>query len=333
MPKNTIHVYACGGAGINRAISIELPINAAGFATPHTTLIDTSTSNLPKQLPSNFTQYMIPGVDGAGKNRGFAHNVSTAHLDKILTENKPGDVNVVIFSMSGGSGSVIGPMLIKRLLERDCSVISLGIANLTSAVEANNTRSTLLTLSNISSNVTGVPLVCGMYENTSMTPRSAVDAKIDNDLRAIAMLCSGENIALDKMDIYNWLHFNKITTVPSQLVELHVDVVTIENEPHYSPDYVNVISTASVLHSQDLVEPALNQAYGCVGYLSPATLEASDSSKPSLHFILSNANLVSRLENYEAILKSFKEKEAATAAVKLIDVPVIIGADKDGFII
>jgi len=102
--RNTISVYGCGGTGINILQDFtNLPVDDPErpfFAIPSYHAVDTSTSNIKNIQGINVT--VIPGLSGAGKDRMKPFADVNMSLDNMLNDHKPGDINVVMFSLSGG---------------------------------------------------------------------------------------------------------------------------------------------------------------------------------------------------------------------------------------
>lgn len=140
----TVNVYACGGAGTNIAKQIKnLDIN--------TFYIDTSLSNL-RGVSEQHT-FVMDDIDGAGKDRSKTYNHIKANRieDKILIKFKPSNsMNVVLHSLSGGSGSIIAPFIAKKLLENNKNVIVVCVDSRTSVKEIDNSIKTLMTYKSIS---------------------------------------------------------------------------------------------------------------------------------------------------------------------------------------
>lgn len=307
--KNTISIYGCGGAGINIVTKVlSIPSTSVGFPEVEYTLIDTSDSNLKGIEKSNnkYHTYLIPGVDGAGKDRKFGIDVIEPHCDKVLNLHKPKDCSIVIYSLAGGSGSTAGPLIVRELLKRDKCVISICIGNTTNGVEAKNTLDTIADLQRISKKL-DKPLVACFYKNDNSTPRSAVDDSIENDVRALSLLLSGANEELDGEDIQNFLYFNKKkNSIPAQVVDM---LIYSKSDDSEDPSGFTAIGVASVLPSRSHGGLDLGQTYGCVGYMPAGVTEASSSGIKPLHYILTNSLMNERLESYQATVKRYKDSK------------------------
>ncbi len=97
-------IYASGGFGINVASELaKFEGENKGYADLSICFIDTSRSNLigKKEIkPENV--YILDNVDGSGKKRDQNYEVLSESAKDILHKYKPGDVNVVLHSASGG---------------------------------------------------------------------------------------------------------------------------------------------------------------------------------------------------------------------------------------
>jgi len=139
MSSGKIRIYGCGGAGINLTSHfINLPADG-NYAEVLAAMVDTSRSNISTDIAEDLC-YILPEVDGSGKVRKENHEVIGGVVKQILLQHKPEDLNVVVFSGSGGSGSVIGPLITKELLSREHSVICVMVGSDESAITCTNTR-------------------------------------------------------------------------------------------------------------------------------------------------------------------------------------------------
>ena len=120
-------------------------------------VIDTSTSNIDKagfrdrREGDEYVAYIpvkthVIAEAGAGKNRASLLKDIQWKLDKSGVYDDFGDVNIFIFSMSGGSGSVIAPLLIREAGKRKKRIIAIGIVDACSETDCFNGINTIRTL-------------------------------------------------------------------------------------------------------------------------------------------------------------------------------------------
>lgn len=101
---NTICIYGCGGMGANQTASFLKHAGKfeSGFGQISPFFLDTSNSNLRVLNVPEDHVYLIEGVDGSGKKRDSNYRAISERSKEMLHRFKPGDLNIVIHSASGG---------------------------------------------------------------------------------------------------------------------------------------------------------------------------------------------------------------------------------------
>lgn len=261
LPQGNLRIYGCGGAGINIATRYEKSADnpEAGFATGHPVYLDTSRSNVTDQLDES--RFMIlEGLDGSGKVRRENHEAISKSVKSILQQHKPLDFNVVIFSASGGSGSVFGPLVVSELLSRNLPVIAIVIGSSESAITAQNSLNTIKSLEAIAER-NKLPVVMYYDHNSPSVKRSEVDRNIATVIGLVSALVSRQNRELDTMDLLNWLHFSKHSSVRARLA-----VLTTHLNNEEVADAKNPIAIASLYNNPDIDPIEIRPDYHCAGY-------------------------------------------------------------------
>jgi len=285
-----IRLYCCGGAGINIGSHFENGSqNEPGFANIKLTYVDTSKSNLAREGLSKDSVYLLEGVDGSGKVRTENHAEISRNVRNVLQQFKPSFFNVVLFSGSGGSGSVFGPLIVSELLQQGQAVTVIMIGSDDSAISANNTIKTIKSLDAIADR-SGLPVVCYYRQNYPETKRSEIDADCHYVISTLAVLCSKQNAELDTQDVVNWVQYTKPTSAPARFAKLTLHD-TKGVDAIQSP-----ISIASIMPDPD--EPSYNNVpdYHCVGY--PA---AKNLNLDARHLVIS-------FDGVAAIAKALEKK-------------------------
>lgn len=264
---SAITVYACGGGGVNIASFFENVRGnpESGFADIQPVYIDTSKANLRgKNLDEN-NVYLIPGVvDGSGKFRKEnAPEIKNAIPD-ILRMHKPGKLSIVISTGSGGSGSVIGPFLVSKLLEEGHMVAVATVGTLEDKTAIQNTIDLVKSYENISMNVRKRACAFMYYENSHGVKRSEVDKQLQNDVLRLSGLFSDQNLELDSADLKNWANYDKVTDFAPKLMALQITtskaIVSAKN---------TIVSVAILAKSPDDIENTEVFPYSCTGYVDP----------------------------------------------------------------
>lgn len=281
----SVNVFACGGLGLNIGQENEDLCNAKepGMAEMTFTYIDTSRSNIRKVMDQSKV-YLFDDMDGSGKVRAENHQaIGDCALD-ILQKHKPLDLNIVLHSAAGGSGSVIGPTLAKVLLEKGKNVIVIMVGSANTTIEANNTIKTIKSYQAISEMINeSVPAIYFENEKTPVS-RQKVDEQIGHALGALAVLFSGQNSELDSRDLFNWAHFSRpgVTTFGPQLAHLSLVNGTAQIE---NSNRVISVATLATMSSGEAVEGMPD--YQAVGYL-PNDISQDVLMNAPLHFVLSD---------------------------------------------
>lgn len=317
MSKATINLYACGGTGINIASLLEkdMKVDRPGTANLVPIYIDTGKANLTVSHPDSRT-YLIPELkrEGSGKLRRANHPEIAACVPDILYKNKPADLNIVISSASGGSGSVIAPSIVGELLKGGHMVIVVAVGSTDSRIEVDNTINTILSYENISENVVELPIPLIYYQNTREQRRAQVNEKIKAEIIRLAILFSKQNKELDVSDLRHWLNYH----IPTQgayephLVALDVFLGTVT-----PPRNGTVISVATLSTDVDKVYAGMVVPYQATGFLD--TDIAPELVLPeTLHFALIDGYFPKVLADLREILKELDEQQHASFGRKSI---------------
>lgn len=259
--QGSIRLYGCGGFGINIAATFETAAGVVepGYAEAFPCYVDTSRSNLKPNINPEHV-FLLEDVDGSGKVRKENHQQISRTVKSIVQKHEPKDLNVVIYSASGGSGSVIGPLIQKELLERGETVVAVVVGSDESIITARNTLNTLKSLEAIAEK-TQAPAVVYFEHNEREIKRSEIDARCREVIGSLSILASRQNAEMDSRDIANWAYFNRSTSVASRLALFHV---YISNEA--AEQVTDAISIASLYETPDAVQLAIEPEYHTAGY-------------------------------------------------------------------
>lgn len=304
-----MNLIAAGGAAMNivgeflnnRRTDIEdstCVINAC--------FIDTSKSNFSKAgiALDDERVYILDGKDGRGKKRDMdTYEVVSEHANEILHQYKPSDINVIIHSASGGSGSVIGPVLASELLSRKCPVILIVLGSTDSMIEVDNTIKTLKGYEVLSKNQ-NKPVNVIYYENSTTTPRDQVDTLAQSTISLLAVIFSGKNHGLDSEDLVNFLHYQNVTQNEPQLVL--VDFFYNEFKIPKGQSVISAVTLTDKEHSSSL---PIVVDYQAVGFLSDTA-----SKQVSVELPINMVNVmgffpavIERLEKYLTEIKDMRQ--------------------------
>lgn len=266
-----IRLYAAGGCGTNLATKVSDLFDVC--------YVDTSASNHQEGVDTG-NRYLISGLDGSGKNRRENYAIIAKEVPAIIEKFEPAVFNVVVFSASGGSGSTLGPLIIKSLLEDEQAVVAVVVGADDSAITINNTVNTIKSLESISA-MTGLPVVMSYHQNTPGVSRGSVDDEVEFVLHALGILTSGENQELDTKDLANWVQYHKVSPVMPQLSFLSV----LETRQD-ALGVVEPIAVVSLYSDPSKDNPFGNPYYNSVGF----PRQEMDISE-QLHFVINIADV------------------------------------------
>lgn len=232
-----MNLYLCGGAGTNigKKITDNIDLNL--------TFIDSSLSNLKDVDPG--LCYIIDDMDGAGKHRATTYDKFKTVADEVLIRFKPSDeLNVVVSSLSGGTGSVTAPMLVKELLTQGRNVVVIGIDSRNSVIEIENTIKTLKTYKGVSS-ATGKSIALYFVENKSRKEADSTAILFTSLMELLINKSATEEF--DTSDLSNFINFDRVTANSPDVGVLLIG----ENETITPEKGTAVVSTILVTKSQE----------------------------------------------------------------------------------
>ena len=303
--RGVVRLYACGGLGLNIGAKFESRRGKveAGFAGVEVSYIDTSRSNLSNDIPNDHV-YLLPDVDGSGKIRRENADAITQRVREILHSHKPLDMNIVVFSAGGGSGSVIGPSIISELLARKEPVLAVTVGSASTGIDARNTLGTIKTLEAISKLRKSSVAVSYFRNNGEHGSRGQVDHHVDAAIVALLLLYSGLNEELDSSDLFNWLNFDRATPFEPQLAALQLP----EGQPDPA-DCRSIYSAATLAKKGSSTDLMFRPEYHCYGFYP--TEAQSTAKSEALHFLIGGDTLDQEVRELNKILGELDEQNQA----------------------
>lgn len=313
--KGTVRLYACGGAGINIGKTLEKfrGVNEPGMAVLDQVYIDTSHSNAKGVNPTS--SYFFEDMDGSGKVRRENHEAIAARTREILLKFPPQDLNIILSSGSGGSGSVIGPSLVSELLERSLPVVVIMIGTTDTRLEIDNTVKTIKSYEAIA-RLRKTPVAMGYFQNSVLTPRPKVDVAILQLISALMTVFSRENSELDSKDLHNFLHFNDngVTTFPAQLASL----IAVNGD--FPPNLTtgSVISVATLSKEGEITSLPFVPDYQCAGFLPVDAHERVQNSSPVYLITIADLPGLAMKELNASLTQLDQAQQARVTGVKIL---------------
>lgn len=320
--QRTIRLYACGGAGMNIASKYKaLNKSTAGsnFADIQPCYVDTSSANVTPLINTKdlfLVESMDSSVkkDGSGKIRRANHPDIKARTPACLLAFKPEAMNIVLHSASGGSGSVIGPLLVEELLRRGEQVLVMMIGSKDSRIEIYNTVKTLETYEATARN-TKRPVVAIVEYNDEHSGRINADKSMHVALDIISGFWSGTNAELDTADLNNFLNYPNATSFDPALSALSFfskEVVLGKDQVAISAATLTDVATPSVINTP--VE------YQAVGFI-PENAKTAYAIDMPLHAVVVGGVYHPMIVSMNAQLTEYDTRRGAVK-VKTLEVDV-----------
>ncbi len=280
-------LVCCGGTALNIG-----PVLSAHDVDKF--FIDTSEANFSDSIPDE-NLYKIRHIKGGGQDRRKVYEACT----KGIASPNPNDQDqppviddsierfdltsydfvIVLFSLSGASGSTIGPLTMSALSKAGVAVVGVVVGDTASATFTKNTIGTLKTLE-LNAIKNKKPLVISYHENQVGVPESMVDREVLFVLEALAELTSQNNHGLDTQDVYNAVNFNILAPVEPQLAALSIFDSRTEAARILDP-----ITVLSLYTNREAAAPFGDPYYTKTGYPRNPNPELPEQ----LHFVVNTA--------------------------------------------
>lgn len=317
MSSTNVSIYYCGGTGINacRRISSQIP-GATHFA------IDTSKANNKNQQSDIANLFLFDDMDGSGKQRSLNYSAISAKADEILYKFPTDKVAIVVHSASGGSGSVIGPVLYNKLLAEGKIVLAVVVGSTDSATEVSNTVKTISSYKAIS-NQNNKPAIVFYQEVNAENSRAAIDSMVDLMISLFVMYFSEHIQELDTSDMKNFMQFQNVTNFKPSIARLEIHSKTLTLPKGEIP-----VACATLTDVSSPYTLPIPIQYQTVGIVKDTTLFDSVKGLP-IHLVITKGSL----ERVESELGEIQQKhDAFLKSVKDVTHDVVAG-NADGLVL
>lgn len=303
--KKEVRIYACGGAGINIASKIEAHGKVELFAPCSICYIDTSHSNLIGRNVDDNNSYLFNGLDGSGKVRAENAEIISKNVLAVLQKFPAEELNIVIHSASGGSGSVLAPSIVSELKAKGKNVIVLMVGSTDSIIETENVFKTFETYDAIS-NLRESSTVL-QYLNNDKGGRTNSDKEVIYSVTALLALYGGHHAELDSADLNSWLKYATYSVDKPTIATL--DILTNPNDIVKLDKIVSVATLATPAMVTRIDVPI---QYQCIGFVPTTMVAGHEGSiniidKEPMNFIISFDALKGIYKELKDLVASNKE--------------------------
>jgi hypothetical protein len=200
--QKTVNVVGCGGFGIkNLNLPRKQPIAGAEYSPYY---IDTSASDLAPGQPRD-NVYLIPNCDGSGKLPQLNYEKIVQAMPDIVTKFQPAEINIIVFSLSGGSGNTIAMQYAEACWREGKEVVLFAIGSREDMQALTNVRNMIANFNAVAVEQNKVAI---MYydDNGPSTQNNEVDADMVTAIASFLILHSGNHLSLDSRDIVSWMN-------------------------------------------------------------------------------------------------------------------------------
>lgn len=274
---STLRVFACGGAGINLADLWKRTGKSVAIQEALFVGTDTSENNIPEG--ESFPIEHRHGKRGGGKRREMNYEGTEPFIDDVLSRHKPGDFNIVIYSTSGSTGGIQGPVIVQRLLKQGIPVVSVIIVDQASHKEATNTSAVFQSLDNFR-RALKVNVVFDYIDNADFRTRGQANQQIINRLDFLSLFLTDQHTEADHADVSTLLRANEPSKTPATLcrITFHKDWAE-DQKPEGNP----VAAMSLFYNGDDVANIIPSLAYRVTGVMNP---NISPNNFKDIHMLL-----------------------------------------------
>lgn len=231
MDNNTVFLHICGGGAYSIANQIKDKIlgNTQDFPKVVTNYIDTTDINIKSDfLKSTFfkIESVLTGdnneVSGSGGDRANHIDSKVAGVKEYINKHKfltskADEFHIVLFTCGGGSGSTIGPALVRELKSKGITTIAFCVADSSTIMTASNSISTIAGVDKMMRAINAsLPLF--YYDNGSIGDKNItaseeqVNTMILSDINLLLAFLSTSKTDIDNADMHMFLDQTKYSS-------------------------------------------------------------------------------------------------------------------------
>jgi hypothetical protein len=288
--RRTVRIYAAGGTGANilRAYQDNSPKHTHLLGDEQYAFVDTSLSNLVGVSADKVYHVKRPDgtvMDGAGGDRKAVGAAVLAAMPDITSKFQPGDKNIIVTSLTGGTGPAIAQIMVKYLHQKGHHCAILAVSSNESYKRVDNFIRTLTGMED-TTRTTGRPIVIALHKNDESKSRDANNVGPTFDLAAMSILFSGMNESMDTADVNNVFDYHTVTHFGPGVALLHIAADVNKFKDLEMP----IAAYAAVARDRNETIPKLNSVYDTAGYMRN---NEGDVYANSFYFAVSTASAAS----------------------------------------
>ncbi|UOX39661.1 putative tubulin-like protein [Aeromonas phage ZPAH34] len=313
--QKCFNIYGLGGAGITNLNHFLKNTNQGKFVE-NVLGVDFSDAN-----PGTDGAYHIErmeGVEGSGSNKASNAPLAPDLVKRALAKLPPNKLNILIYSASGGSGSILGPYMVKAMLEKGIPVLSIVIGDSTSIKEMDNTVGTLRSLL-AQAQLHEAPVLFCYRENSTKNTQGAINTEVTRTIDNALLMLNLNNERIDYADIKNLFFFTNV--VKADPILSQVSFCNEEKVTEYKRVPVAALSIYNDI--EQIRSPFSNLLYRKAGLFTDITKGYVDTA----HVVLDHGSTLIELEE---MIKEQQAKQAELAGRHKVKPVDLSDASPDG---
>ena len=348
--KTKVNIIGCGGTGVNILSKLKKGLESLGdgFAEVNIKFIDTSKTSIQKfqteeEIAKNFflveeASHSKDKIDGSGGERSTNVESISIGVKKFLDENKikervTGESYIVLGSGSSGTGSVLSPLIVKALLERDIPVVVILIGDSGNHMYSISTKNTIATFSNIAKQL-NKPINMAYANNATIdgedlaTRYEMVDKLVFRFISVFALFMSGQNSDIDYQDMLGLIDptMFKSINIPAGLY----GISTYLGKDIKLPQYIKPVIGRSLTADKVDAIPNIDLHHHKVGEILVENAYKIYSKHLPVHLV---THMGSYTHEVEIIDEKIRQMEEALNSLEVETIQGTTEADDNGLII
>lgn len=200
------NLYHFGGTGIN-ILNRYLAEGRGSKFIDQVVALDTSDAN--PITDGLYPLERIEGIEGSGGNRRAHADKYADFVKQVFAKYKPNKINILVYSLSGGSGASMGPYALRYLLQKKIPTLVICVGDKSTFNEEKNTVEALGSMYNQIK--LGSPVLFNYQENSATVSQGQINQRVVGEIDNAIMMFNMENERIDYADIKNFFFFTDVT--------------------------------------------------------------------------------------------------------------------------
>lgn len=281
------NIYAFGGTGTN-ILNKYLTEGKGRKFIDQIVGVDTSEAN--PVADGLFPVVRLEGAEGSGGNRKAHQPKFDDFAKQIFAKHPANKLNILVYSLAGGTGSSIGPYALRQLLQKKIPTLVICVGDIDTLNEQNNTVDTLGSMYNQTK--LGVPVIFSYLENGPDVSQGEINRRacsiIDNAIKVFNL----KNERVDYADVKNFFFFTDV--VKADPIMSQLTFLGDADCPNYKRKPVAAISLYNDI--DDIRVPFENMLYRKSGIYGEEYLGGGDT----VHAVLDHGSTLTSLKEFIA---------------------------------